>query len=43
MWFMLARRLWLYVRPGRAIKGKWRILDEKVESALDHKFGAPRW
>jgi hypothetical protein len=28
-------------RPGGAIRGKWRILDEKGESVMDHKFGAP--
>jgi hypothetical protein len=26
-----------------AIRGKWRILNGKVESGLDHKFRAPRW
>jgi hypothetical protein len=26
-----------------AIRGKWRILDRKVESGLDHKFRALRW
>jgi hypothetical protein len=26
-----------------AIRGEWRILDEKVESGLDYKFRAPRW
>jgi hypothetical protein len=31
------------MRPGGAIRGKWRILDRKVESGLDCKFGAPRW
>jgi hypothetical protein len=31
------------MRPGGAIRGKWRILDGKVESGLDQKFGAPRW
>jgi hypothetical protein len=30
------------MRPGGAIRGKWRILDGKVESGLDHKFRAPR-
>jgi hypothetical protein len=30
------------MRPDRIIKEKWRILDEKVESDMDHKFGAPR-
>jgi hypothetical protein len=30
------------LRPGGAIRGKRRILDGKVESGLDHKFGAQR-
>jgi hypothetical protein len=30
-----------YLRPGRAIRGKWRILDGKGDSVMDHKFGAP--
>jgi hypothetical protein len=30
-----------YSRPVRAIRGKWRILDGKGESVMDHKFGAP--
>jgi hypothetical protein len=30
------------MRPDRAIREKWRILDEKIESGLDHKFEAPR-
>jgi hypothetical protein len=25
-----------------AVRGKWRILDGKDESGLDHKFKAPR-
>jgi hypothetical protein len=29
--------------PDGSIRGKWRILDEKVESDMDHKFRAPRW
>jgi hypothetical protein len=24
-------------------RGKWRIMDGKVESGLDHKFVAPVW
>jgi hypothetical protein len=31
-----------YSRPGGAIRGKWRIMDEKSESVMVHKFGAPR-
>jgi hypothetical protein len=27
-------RLVVYWRPGQATRGKWRILDEKVESGL---------
>jgi hypothetical protein len=27
-------RLVVYGRPGRATRGKWRILDGKVESGL---------
>jgi hypothetical protein len=34
MWFILAIGLWLYVRLGGATRGKWRILDGKVESVL---------
>jgi hypothetical protein len=34
MWFMLAISKWFYVRPGGATRGKWRILDGKVESGL---------
>jgi hypothetical protein len=30
-------------RMGWATREKWRILDGKVESGLDHKFGAVRW
>jgi hypothetical protein len=44
MWNMLvAGSCWLYVRLGRATRGKWRIPDEKGESDLDHKFRALRW
>jgi hypothetical protein len=31
------------MRPGEAIRGKWRILDEKEDEWSDMKFGAPRW
>jgi hypothetical protein len=31
------------MRPGRAIRGKWRILDGKKDEWSDTKFGAPRW
>jgi hypothetical protein len=31
-----------YSRPGGAIKRKWRILDEKGESVMVHKFRALR-
>jgi hypothetical protein len=34
---------WIKMTLDGAIRGKWRILDGKVESGLDHKFGAPRW
>jgi hypothetical protein len=34
MWFMLAIGWRLYGRSDRVIRGKWRILDEKVESGL---------
>jgi hypothetical protein len=34
MWFMLAIDLWLYVRPGEATRGMWRILYRKDESGL---------
>jgi hypothetical protein len=34
--------IWLVCsRPGRAIRGKWRILDGKGETVMDRKFGAP--
>jgi hypothetical protein len=35
------RVLWEYLRLGGVIKGKWRILDGKGESVMDHKFRAP--
>jgi hypothetical protein len=31
-----------YLRPGEAIRGKWRILDGKGESMMVRKFGALR-
>jgi hypothetical protein len=31
-----------YLRPGGTIRGKWRIVDEKGESVMVCKFGAPR-
>jgi hypothetical protein len=31
------------MKPGGVVRGKWRILDGKVESGMDRKFGAPRW
>jgi hypothetical protein len=31
---------WLETGWGRS-RGKWRILDGKIDSGLDHKFGAP--
>jgi hypothetical protein len=31
------------MRPGGAIRGKWRILDGKEEQWSDMIFGAPRW
>jgi hypothetical protein len=34
MWFMLVIGLWLYVRPGGATRGEWRIPDGKGESGL---------
>jgi hypothetical protein len=34
-------RCWQKLRSGGAIRGKWIILDGKVESGLDHKFKAP--
>jgi hypothetical protein len=33
--------LLVYSRPGGAIRGKWKILDGKGESVMDHKFRAP--
>jgi hypothetical protein len=44
MWIMIAMSsCWLYVSLGGTTKGKWRILDGKGESGMDHKFGDPRW
>jgi hypothetical protein len=34
---------WYNWRPGGAIKGKWRILDEKEGERSDLIFGASRW
>jgi hypothetical protein len=31
------------MRPGRAIRGKGRILDGKEDEWSDLKFRAPRW
>jgi hypothetical protein len=31
------------MRPGRAIRGKWGILDGKEDEWSDLKFGALRW
>jgi hypothetical protein len=31
------------MRPSRAIRGKWRILDKKEGEWSDLKFIAPRW
>jgi hypothetical protein len=33
---------WHNWRPGGAIRGKWRILDGKIESGLNHKFRTSR-
>jgi hypothetical protein len=40
--YVINGSLVVYSRPGRAIRGKWRILDGKGESVMDRKFGAPR-
>jgi hypothetical protein len=34
---------WFNMRPGRAIRGKGRILDEKEDEWYNLKFGAQRW
>jgi hypothetical protein len=34
---------WHNWRLDWSIWGKWRILDGKFESGLDHKFRSPRW
>jgi hypothetical protein len=34
---------WLKIRPGGAIRGKWRMLDGKEGEWSDMIFGAPRW
>jgi hypothetical protein len=39
--YVINRFLLDYLRLGGAIRGKWRILDGKGESVMDHKFGAP--
>jgi hypothetical protein len=31
------------MRLGGAIRGKWKILDEKEDEWSDLKFRAPRW
>jgi hypothetical protein len=33
--------LLVYSRSSGAIRGKWKILDGKGESVMDHKFRAP--
>jgi hypothetical protein len=43
MSFMLAISLWLYVRPGGATRGKWRIWDGKGESGLFSCSDLRRW
>jgi hypothetical protein len=44
MWIMIGTgSCWLYVRPGGATRGEWRIVHGKGESGMDRKFGAPRW
>jgi hypothetical protein len=46
MWFMLVNGYWLYVRLGGATRGKWGILDGKIESGLmsdlELQDGSPR-
>jgi hypothetical protein len=34
---------WFKMRPGRASRRKWRILDRKEEEWSNVIFGAPRW
>jgi hypothetical protein len=34
---------WFKMRPGEAIRGKWRILDGKEDEWSDLKFRAPSW
>jgi hypothetical protein len=36
----ISDRLWLFVRPGRATRKKWRILDEKGREWNVFMFGA---
>jgi hypothetical protein len=43
MWIMLGIGLWLYVRPGKATRGKWRIPDGKGESGLFLYSELRRW
>jgi hypothetical protein len=44
MWIMLAiGSLWLYVRPGGATRGKWRVPDGKGESGLFSCLELRRW
>jgi hypothetical protein len=40
--YVIGGFLLVYLRPGGAIRGKLRILDEKGESMMDRKFAAPR-
>jgi hypothetical protein len=43
MWFKwIDRECWPNLRLGGGIRRKIRILDGKVESGLDHNFGAPK-
>jgi hypothetical protein len=42
MWFSKMIE-WYNWRSGGAIRGKWRILNEKEGEWSDLKFGAPRW
>jgi hypothetical protein len=39
----MVRNVGIIWRLGGAIRGKWRILDGKVESGLNWKFRTPRW
>jgi hypothetical protein len=42
MWFSKWSNGWHNWRPDGAIRGKWRILDEKDDEWSDLIFGAPR-